>query len=242
MRLSTVLAACAPSGSAAWQLIRSGWPDGAAASPAATMRGSSTLVSVSSVSRRPERVGAQPAARGQVGHAEAGRPDRHRAGQLATVGEHAPRPAHLGDLVGPPARSRRAAPAAWRPTGGRPRSGTAPSTPPHTSVTAGPARPARRRSRCRSARRRPRSPARRDAPRPVAARSRCGLLEFRDGIGELGCTRAPVGHRAGAADRVDQVVVVQRRRRRPASRCARRRRCASAVSTTSRTSSPSTSA
>ena len=37
IRLSTVLAACAPSGIAAWQLIRSGWPDGAAASPAATM-------------------------------------------------------------------------------------------------------------------------------------------------------------------------------------------------------------
>ena len=53
IRLSTVFAACAPSGSAAWQLIRSGWPDGAAASPAATMRGSSTLVSVSSVSSRP---------------------------------------------------------------------------------------------------------------------------------------------------------------------------------------------
>ena len=53
MRLSTVLAAWAPSGIAAWQLIRNGWSDGAAASPAATMRGSSTLVSVSSVSSRP---------------------------------------------------------------------------------------------------------------------------------------------------------------------------------------------
>src|SRR5271170_3600647 len=53
MRLSTVLAAWAPSGIAAWQLIRNGWPDGAAASPAATMRGSSMLVSVSSVSSRP---------------------------------------------------------------------------------------------------------------------------------------------------------------------------------------------
>jgi|GEM_PF-5568980 len=53
MRLSTVFAACAASGSAAWQLIRSGRPDGAAASPAATMRGSSTLASASSVSSRP---------------------------------------------------------------------------------------------------------------------------------------------------------------------------------------------
>ena len=53
MRLSTVLAACAPSGIAAWQLIRSGRFDGAAASPAATMRVSSTLVRVSSVRRRP---------------------------------------------------------------------------------------------------------------------------------------------------------------------------------------------
>ena len=53
IRASTVLAAWAPSGIAAWQLIRSGSPDGAAASPAATMRSSSTLVSVSSVSSLP---------------------------------------------------------------------------------------------------------------------------------------------------------------------------------------------
>ena len=48
-----MLAAWAPNGMAAWQLIRSGSPDGAAASPAATIRSSSMLVSVSSVSRRP---------------------------------------------------------------------------------------------------------------------------------------------------------------------------------------------
>ncbi len=53
MRASTVLAACTPSGPAAWQLIRSGRPDGAAASPAATMCGSSMPVRVSSVSSRP---------------------------------------------------------------------------------------------------------------------------------------------------------------------------------------------
>lgn len=53
MRPNTVLAAWAPSGPAAWQLIRNGRPDGAAASPAATMRSSSMLVSVSSVSSRP---------------------------------------------------------------------------------------------------------------------------------------------------------------------------------------------
>ena len=53
IRLSTVSAACAPSGTAAWQLIRNGRSDGAAESPAATMRTSSTLVNVSSVSRRP---------------------------------------------------------------------------------------------------------------------------------------------------------------------------------------------
>lgn len=52
-RLSTVSAARAPCTIATWRLIRSGWSDGAAESPAATMRGSSTLVSVSSVSRRP---------------------------------------------------------------------------------------------------------------------------------------------------------------------------------------------
>ena len=60
MRLSTVLAACAPSGIAAWQLIRSGESDGADASPAATMYGLSTLVSVSSVSSRPIASVARP--------------------------------------------------------------------------------------------------------------------------------------------------------------------------------------
>ena len=83
MRLSTVLAACAPSGMAAWQLIRSGWPDGAAASPAATMRGLSTQVSVSSVSSRPRASVRQPAAGGQLRHPEARGPDRHRAAQYA---------------------------------------------------------------------------------------------------------------------------------------------------------------
>ena len=53
IRLSTVLAACGPSCEADAQHMRSGWPDGAAQSPAATMRRSSTLVSVSSVSSRP---------------------------------------------------------------------------------------------------------------------------------------------------------------------------------------------
>jgi hypothetical protein len=53
IRLSTVVAACAPIGPTAWQLIRSGCPDGAAASPAATTRSSSMLVNVSSVSSRP---------------------------------------------------------------------------------------------------------------------------------------------------------------------------------------------
>ena len=65
MRLSTVLAACAPSCPAAWQLIRSGWPDGDAQSPAATMRASSTLVSVSSVSSRPMASVRSPLARSQ---------------------------------------------------------------------------------------------------------------------------------------------------------------------------------
>ena len=57
---STVSAACAPSGPAAWQLIRNGRPDGAAESPAATIRSSSTLVSVSSVSSRPSGSVARP--------------------------------------------------------------------------------------------------------------------------------------------------------------------------------------
>ena len=53
-------------------------------SPAATMRPSSTLVSVSSVSSRPDRVGGEAAARRQVRHAEARGPDRHaRSGSIA---------------------------------------------------------------------------------------------------------------------------------------------------------------
>ena len=46
MAAMTVSAACRPSGMAAWQLIRSGVFDGATASPAPTMRGSSTLVRI----------------------------------------------------------------------------------------------------------------------------------------------------------------------------------------------------
>jgi len=87
MRLSTVLAAWAPSGPAAWQLIRSGWPDGAAASPAAMMRSLSTLVSVSSVSSRPSASVRGPLRAARSGNAESGRPDGERARTHRTVGE-----------------------------------------------------------------------------------------------------------------------------------------------------------
>ena len=53
IRRRIVAAAAGPSCTAAWQLIRNGRSVIAAASPAATMRTSSTLVSVASVSRRP---------------------------------------------------------------------------------------------------------------------------------------------------------------------------------------------
>ena len=75
MRLSTVLAAWAPSGPAAWQLIRSGWPDGAAA----VARGDDARVVNAGqrlVGEQPAQpVGAQPAARRQVRHAETRCPD-----------------------------------------------------------------------------------------------------------------------------------------------------------------------
>ena len=67
MRASTVCAAWAPIGIAAWQLIRSGSPDGDAESPAATMRGSSMLVSVSSVSNRPSASVVRPLAAARPG-------------------------------------------------------------------------------------------------------------------------------------------------------------------------------
>ncbi len=136
MRLSTVLAAWAPSGPAAWQLIRSGWPDGAAQSPAATMRG---VVDAGQrlVGEQPaQRVGAQSAGRGQLRHAEARRPDGHRARSAprrrrtttasgatsvttsasSTVTPCLAQP--LGDRIGGPARDSDGA-----------------SCPPHTSVT-----------------------------------------------------------------------------------------------------------
>ena len=51
------------------------------------------------------------------------------------------------------------------------------------------------------------------------------VLEFRDGIGEFGCSGHRRRHRAGAADRIDDVVVVQRAARRQLAPCARRCRC-----------------
>ena len=184
------------------------------------MRGSSTLVSVSSVSSRPSGVGGQPAAGGQVRHAEAGGPDGHRARQLAAVDRAARRRAspRSPSRRGRRARSPRAAASRLATDAPAPRvqvraehpaadQGHGAALPP----------PVRRRSRCRSGRRRPPSPGpsrvRRRATRPQPLR----LLQGGDRVGELGrAGHARVG--AAAAHRVDQVVVARRCRRSPASR------------------------
>ena len=211
MRASTVCAAWAPSGSAAWQLIRSGRPDGAAASPAATMRGSSTLVSVSSVSSRPSASVVRPLAAARSGTPK---PAVHTVTALGSVRPSAaPRASarHRGDLARPsmtvtPSLASRLA-TERRP--GRPVTGA--STSPHQRD--GPALPRRirRPSRCRSARRRPPPPARSAATSSSACAQPLRLLQFGQRIGEFGSTRDAGGHRAGAADGVDQVVVAQRR-------------------------------
>ena len=67
IRLSTVLAACGASCDADAQHMRSGCPDGAAQSPAAMTRRSSTLVSVSSVSSRPSSSVCSPLAAARSG-------------------------------------------------------------------------------------------------------------------------------------------------------------------------------
>ena len=142
MRLSTVLAACAPSGMAAWQLIRNGVSDGAAASPAATMYGLSTLVSVSSVSRRPiasvasplrvARSGTPNPAVQIVSALASWRPSASCTARRRTSVTFAPGPSMT---VTPSLRMRLAT--ALR--AGLLRYG--PSTPPHTNVTAYPSSP-----------------------------------------------------------------------------------------------------
>ena len=170
-------------------------PTAPTASPAATMRASSTLVSVSSVSSRPSASVRSPLRAGQVRHAEAGRPDRDarwaaRARRRAPPRPRAPRSTCAGSVDD---GRRRACAAAWPPTGGPARSGTGPSTSPHTSVTvpallgelgggldagqpaADHARPARRR-------------ARRPALRAAAARAPIRLWDRR-----IRPRRAPAG-------------------------------------------------
>ncbi len=78
MRLSTVLAAWTPSGPAAWQLIRSGWPDGCGG---VSGRHDARVVHAGQcfIGEQPaQRVGAKAAAGGQLRNAEARRPHRHQ--------------------------------------------------------------------------------------------------------------------------------------------------------------------
>ena len=213
MRLSTVLAACAPSGTADWQLIRSGWPDGAAASPAATMRSSSTLVSVSSVSSRPSASVRSPLVAASSGtpkpavqmvtalgtHCAVGEHDRVRADLRHHVGlEHGDSmfaqplgdrpPARLGQRWHQlPAAHQRDGVALFGQLGGR--------------LGAG-------------------QPGADNGDRGVGMQlvergaQPLRLLEFRYGISEFGRAGYRRGYRAGAADRVDEVVIVQRGARR----------------------------
>ena len=193
MRLSTVLAAWAPSGmgglAAHPQRLARRCGRVAGGHDAGVVDAGQRLVG----EQPAERVGAQPAAGGQVRHAEPGRPDRHRAGQLATVGEHYRVRAHLGHHRGRRARRRRASPAAWRPSA-RPGSlRYGPSRPPHTSVTTRP---------CSASSAAVSMPV---GPAPTTVTGASGMqssmrsaqplrvLEFRDGIGEFG--RAGHGRR-----------------------------------------------
>ena len=192
MRLSTVLAACAPSGIAAWQLIRSGWPDGAAA---VTRGHDARIVDAGQrfVGEQPaQRVGAQPAARGQVRHAEAGRPHRHRAGQDRAVGQHhRVRSRTSADHARPRARRRRAWPAAWPLTAAAAGSATGPARPPQTSVTR---RPCSASSEAVSMPVRPRADHGDGCVRVQLVQGVAqplGLLEIRDGIGEFAPRLAP---------------------------------------------------
>ena len=195
MRLSTVLAACAPSGSAAWQLIRSGRSDGEAASPAATMRGSSTLVRVSSVSSRPSASVRQAAGGGKSRHAETRRPDRDGARRARVRRRSTTESGRTsvawtwavqdGDAeLGQPLGDRR------RPGAG----GTGRARPPQTSVTRRPASANSVAASTPSTRRRSPSSARRGRQRRPWRRSALRQLQFGDRIGEFGGagdTRAP---------------------------------------------------
>ncbi len=211
MRLSTVFAACAPSGSAAWQLIRSGWPDGAAASPAATMRGSSTLVSVSSVSSRPSVSVCSPLRAASSGTPKPAVHTVTRAGQHRAVSPAPPRRDGPRRPSRSPARRRRGGAATWPPNGGRARSVTAPAFRRRPGCTG---RPCSASSEAVSM---PVSP----APTTVTGAAGCsssralaeplGLLEFGYRIGEFGGAGHCGRDHAGAADGVDQVVVVQHR-------------------------------
>ncbi|MBE1604489.1 hypothetical protein HEB94_001337 [Actinopolymorpha pittospori] len=139
IRCSTVSAACAPSGPAAWQLIRNGRSDGAAESPAATTRTSSTLVNVSSVRRRPRasvlsplrsaRSGTPNPAVQMVTVLGSSRPSRSRTASAVTAVTVEPGPS---TTVTPSVASRWATKRRGR--GCR----YGPSTPPQTRVTARP--------------------------------------------------------------------------------------------------------
>ena len=186
IRLSTVSAACAADPSADWQPIRNGRSDGAAESPAATMRTSSTLVNVSSVSKRPKASVLSPLRRGQVRYAEPSRPNGHLAWQRAAATE-------LHDIAGT-AVTFASAPSSMvtpslasrlEPSVDPGDAGTGPVLRRRPGSRCGPAPPARRRSRCRWSRLRPPS----QEPRLVRRRSPAGAagrFKAGDRISELG--------------------------------------------------------
>ena len=184
-----------------------------------------------------QRIGAKPAAGGQVRHAEPRRPHRHRAGQHGTVGEHHRIPAHLADRGGfehvdaelaqllghrtaaGPAQ-RRAQDAATDQGhraallgefGGGFDSGQA-------AADDGDGRVGMQLGQC--------------VAQPLRA------LQFGEQVGVFGCAGHRGRCRAGAADGIDQVVVVQRGSPRPADPAAAASMW-SALSTTSRMPLPS---
>ena len=82
-----------------------------------------------------QRVGAQSAGGGQLRHAEARRPDGHRARAHGAVGEHHRVRADLRHHVGLEHRDAHACASTWRPTVGPRSDSDGASSPPQTNVT-----------------------------------------------------------------------------------------------------------
>ena len=241
MRLSTVLAACAPSGIGGLaahpqrQARRRGRVAGG--DDAGVVDAGQRLVG----EQPAQRVGAQPAAGGQL---RARRIRRSRSSPrwaaLRPSASTTASGAHLGHRRAGPSSTVDASRASHLATDRRPGSlRDGPSTPPQTSVTVRPC------SASSAAVSMPVRPGADDRDRGAGVQLVHGvaqplrLLQFSYRISEFGGARDAPRARAGAAHRVDEVVVVQRRRRTPAAPDATAASMRSAVSTTSRTPSPS---